>query len=122
MLRAHLVVRVHLVDPSAFTPPYDHALCAALARAGADVTLVTGPLRARRRAAPGGYAVDERFYRWSPGGRGRARAGGELAQHVPDMLALPPRGARRAPTSCTSSGSPSSRSTCACCRAAARAC
>jgi len=34
-------VRVQLVDPSAFTPPYDHALAAALARAGADVELVT---------------------------------------------------------------------------------
>ena len=34
-------MRVHLVDPPAFTPPYDHALCAALARAGADVSLVT---------------------------------------------------------------------------------
>src|SRR5919202_1549018 len=30
-------LRVHVVDPSAFTPPYDHALCAALAREGADV-------------------------------------------------------------------------------------
>ena len=30
-------MRVHLVDPSAFTPPYDHALAAALVRAGADV-------------------------------------------------------------------------------------
>ena len=30
-------MRVHVVDPSAFTPPYDHALCRALAGAGATV-------------------------------------------------------------------------------------
>src|SRR3954464_10060530 len=34
-------VRVHVVDPPAYTPPYDHALCAALAAAGADVELWT---------------------------------------------------------------------------------
>ena len=34
-------MRVDVVDPSAYTPPYDHALCAALARAGARVRLVT---------------------------------------------------------------------------------
>ena len=34
-------VRVDIVDPAAYTPPYDHALAGALARAGADVELVT---------------------------------------------------------------------------------
>ena len=34
-------MRVRVVDPAAYTPPYDHALCAALARAGAQVTLAT---------------------------------------------------------------------------------
>jgi len=34
-------MRVHLVDPSAYTPPYDHALAQALAVAGADVELYT---------------------------------------------------------------------------------
>ena len=34
-------MRVQVVDPSAFTPPYDHALSAALARAGADGELIT---------------------------------------------------------------------------------
>ena len=80
-------MRVQLVDPSAFTPPYDHALSAALARAGADVELVTsrfayGPVR-----QPDGYRVSERFYRWAPGAPGsRARFAAKLAQHVPDML------------------------------------
>lgn len=77
-------MRVHLVDPAAFTPPYDHALSAALAAAGADVTLVTGPFAHGAAPRMDGYTVDERFYRWSPGGRGRRAA--RLAQHVPDML------------------------------------
>jgi hypothetical protein len=37
---AYEAVRVLLADPPAFTPPYDHELAAALARAGADVDLV----------------------------------------------------------------------------------
>jgi glycosyltransferase involved in cell wall biosynthesis len=77
-------LRVHLVDPAAFTPPYDHALSAALAQAGADVTLVTGPFAHGDAPRMSGYAVDERFYRWSPGGRARRPA--RLLQHVPDML------------------------------------
>ena len=47
-------MRVQIVDPAAYTPPYDHALRAALARAGADVELVTsrfpyGPVPRRER-------------------------------------------------------------------------
>ena len=47
-------MRVQIVDPPAFTPPYDRALCAALGAAGAEVELVTshfeyGPVRRRRR-------------------------------------------------------------------------
>jgi glycosyltransferase involved in cell wall biosynthesis len=76
-------VRVHLVDPAAYTPPYDHALSAALAAAGADVTLVTGPFAHGAAPRMPGYAVDERFYRWSPS---RGRRAARLVQHVPDML------------------------------------
>src|SRR5437763_1446716 len=43
-------VRVVVADPPAFTPPYDHELSAALARAGAQVELVTS--RFRFGAAP----------------------------------------------------------------------
>jgi glycosyltransferase involved in cell wall biosynthesis len=83
-------VKVHLVDPAAYTPPYDHALSAALARAGADVTLVTGPFAHGDPPLPDGYTLDQRFYRWSPAhGRRLAR----LAQHVPDMLRYRARGA-----------------------------
>jgi glycosyltransferase involved in cell wall biosynthesis len=80
-------LNVHIVDPSAYTPPYDRALAAALARAGARVTLETSRFGYGPVPRADGYAVDERFYRWAPGGPGsRARFAAKLAQHVPDML------------------------------------
>jgi glycosyltransferase involved in cell wall biosynthesis len=86
-------VRVDVVDPSAYTPPYDHALCAALARAGAQVRLMTSPFVHGSVPRAEGYAVDERFYRGVPAA-GRARIAAKLARHVPDMLAAA-RSARR---------------------------
>ena len=81
-------MRVHVVDPPAYTPPYDHALCAALARAGADVTLVTTRFAHGSVPDPQGYAVDRRFYARTPARlHSRARQAARLAQHVPDMLA-----------------------------------
>jgi glycosyltransferase involved in cell wall biosynthesis len=78
---------VQLVDPPAFTPPYDHALAGALARAGAQVELVTSRFGYGEVPRAEGYAVDERFYRWAPGAPGsRVRRAAKLAQHVPDML------------------------------------
>ncbi|MFL5895793.1 MAG: glycosyltransferase family 4 protein [Thermoleophilaceae bacterium] len=81
-------MRVQVVDPSAYTPPYDRALCAALARAGADVELVTSRFAYGDVPAPEGYRVSELFYRraarFGAGGRGRFPA--KLAEHVPDML------------------------------------
>jgi glycosyltransferase involved in cell wall biosynthesis len=56
------LVRVVLADPPAFTPPYDHALAAALARAGADVELVTSRFRFGIAPLPAGYRRTERFY------------------------------------------------------------
>ena len=100
-------MRIDLVDPSAFTPPYDRALAAALARAPAPTTSRWSPAAsptARSRPREG-FAVDERFYRLAAPRRGRlaARLAAKLAEHVPEMVAY--RAARRArPTSCTSSG------------------
>ncbi len=80
-------MRVHLVDPSAYTPPYDHALALALAEAGADVELYTshfayGPVapaeRYRRRET---FSRAAARLRWA-----RARRAAKLAEHVPDML------------------------------------
>jgi len=78
---------IELVDPSAFTPPYDHALAGALARAGARVELVTSRFAYGDVPRADGYGVREAFYRWAPGGPGsRVRRAAKLAQHVPDML------------------------------------
>jgi glycosyltransferase involved in cell wall biosynthesis len=55
-------VRVVLADPPAFTPPYDHELAAALARAGADVELVTSRFRFGEVPEPDGYRRSEPFY------------------------------------------------------------
>ncbi|HEX6700085.1 MAG TPA: glycosyltransferase [Gaiellaceae bacterium] len=55
-------MRVVLADPPAFTPPYDHELAAALARAGAEVELVTAPFRFGEAPAPDGYRRSEVFY------------------------------------------------------------
>ena len=87
-------VRVQIVDPSAFTPPYDRALCAALVRAGAQVELVTSRFAYGAVTLAAGYDVRESFYRWAPGTPGsRVRLAAKLAQHVPDMLALRRRAA-----------------------------
>ena len=81
-------MRVQVVDPSAYTPPYDRALCAALARAGADVELVTSRFAYGGVPAADGYRVNELFYRragrLAAGDRGRFAA--KLVEHVPDML------------------------------------
>jgi glycosyltransferase involved in cell wall biosynthesis len=76
-------VRVHVVDPAAYTPPYDRALAAALARAGAEVELWTSAFGYGDVPDAPGVRVREAFYRWAPA---RARRAARLAQHVPDML------------------------------------
>ena len=58
-------MHVALCDPSAFTPQYDHELAAALARAGAEVDLVTSRFRFGETPAPTGYERRELFYPWS---------------------------------------------------------
>ena len=55
-------MRVLLADPPAFTPWYDHELAAALARAGADVELLTSRFRFGDAPAPAGYRRSERWY------------------------------------------------------------
>ena len=87
------LVRVQLVDPPAYTPPYDHALAAALARAGADVELLTSRWPYGAAPAQGGYAVREDFYRRATAdGRGTgARRALRLAEHVPGHAGRAPR-------------------------------
>ena len=83
-------MRVKLVDPSAFTPPYDRALAAALAAAGADVELLTSEFLYGPVPEPEGYSVSKCFYRRTAarGLDARARLPLKLAEHVPDMLRL----------------------------------
>jgi glycosyltransferase involved in cell wall biosynthesis len=76
-------VRVHLVDPAAYTPPYDRALATALARAGADVELWTTAFPHGEVPDAPGVRIRQAFYRWAPA---RGRRAARLAQHVPDML------------------------------------
>jgi glycosyltransferase involved in cell wall biosynthesis len=78
---------VHVVDPSAYSRPYDHALCAALAAQGAAVELITSPFAYGPVPTPQGYAVRELFYRRMPGPAGsRRRAAAKLLAHAPAML------------------------------------
>ena len=86
-------MRVHVVDPSAFTPPYDHALCAGLARAGAEAELITSRFDYGPRPPAEGFAVRETFYRHAPRRVGSvARRVAKLAEHGPDLLRYRPAG------------------------------
>jgi glycosyltransferase involved in cell wall biosynthesis len=83
-------MKVQLVDPSAFTPPYDRALAAALARGGAEVELLTSRFLYGPVPEPNGYRVRECFYRRSAarGLDAPARRAFKAAEHLPDMLRL----------------------------------
>ena len=89
MTAAASAVRTAVVDPSAYTPAYDHALCAALAHAGASVQLVTSRFAYGEVPAPDGYILRELFYRRARGAPGsRARRLSKLATHAGDMRSL----------------------------------
>jgi glycosyltransferase involved in cell wall biosynthesis len=81
-------MKVQIVDPSAFTPPYDRALAAALARGGAEVELLTSRFLYGPVPPAAGYRVAETFYRRSAarGLDARARLPFKAAEHLPDML------------------------------------
>ena len=80
-------MKLHVVDPSAYTLFYDHALCAALARTGIDVELFTSRFPYSAPPDPDGYARRELFYRLARGAPGSStRRATKLAEHLPDML------------------------------------
>src|SRR5205085_11079684 len=87
---AYEAVRVLLADPPAFTPPYDHELAAALARAGADVELVTSRFRFGAAPHPDGYRRREFFYPLSSRlfGRSPLRLPLKVAEHPLGLAAL----------------------------------
>jgi len=79
-------VRVDVVDPSAFTPPYDHSLCAALGSAGAQVRLITSEFAYGAVPPEDHYDRHEFFYRLALGRPGsRLRLLTKLVEHGPDM-------------------------------------
>jgi glycosyltransferase involved in cell wall biosynthesis len=83
-------MKIQLVDPSAFTPPYDRALAAALARHGAEVELLTSRFLYGAVPEPQGYRVRECFYRRSAE-RGLAAPGRrafKAFEHLRDMRRL----------------------------------
>src|SRR5947209_6209095 len=75
-------MQVQIVDPSAYTPAYDHALCRALARTGAEVELVTSRFAYGVPPRPDGYRVSELFYTHAVGApASRLRLGTKLVEH-----------------------------------------
>jgi glycosyltransferase involved in cell wall biosynthesis len=81
-------MRAQLVDPAAYTPPYDHALAGALARAGAEVELVTCRFPYGPVPLEAGYVTNEFFYRRASRegiGPSRRRVLRGL-EHIPDLL------------------------------------
>ncbi len=83
-------MRVQLVDPSAFTPPYDRALAGALAQRGATVELLTSRFLYGPVPEPDGYRVRECFYRRSAerGLEAPGRRVFKAAEHLRDMRGL----------------------------------
>ena len=82
-------MRVEVVDPSAYTPPYDHALCEGLARLGVEVELITSRFLHGDRPVPNGYRVREVFYRRSFGAPGSTlRSLTKLTAHPAGMARL----------------------------------
>src|SRR6202011_4626856 len=55
------LMRLALVDPLSYTPPYDHGLAAALARRGHELTLLAGPFLHGSVPEPVGYLREEVF-------------------------------------------------------------
>ena len=87
-------MRIALLDPPSFTPPYDHALASALARRGNEVHLLASPLPVEYERAPNGYRrhdvflpVSGRLFRRRS--RSRARLFVKGIEYVPSVrLAL----------------------------------
>jgi glycosyltransferase involved in cell wall biosynthesis len=106
MISPRRPVRAVVVDPNANTPPYDRALCGALARLGCQVELMTAPFLYEELARPTGYRVRHAFFGLAGGrlgarlGLGRRPAARRLlkaAEYPLDWAVLVARLARRPP-------------------------
>ena len=75
-------MRIVIADPPAYTPPYDHALAAALVRRGVDVRLLTSHFRYGAVPHAEGYAFDDSLYRISARIASRVgRLGAKAVEH-----------------------------------------
>lgn len=82
-------MRIAMVDPPAYTPPYDHALSAALADLGHQVELFTSRFAYAPVTSRGAHRTHELFYRHAVGpASSRTRRLSKLAEHPLDMLRL----------------------------------
>jgi glycosyltransferase involved in cell wall biosynthesis len=82
-------MRVVVADPPAYTPPYDHALSAALVREGVDVTLLTSRFRFGDVPPAAGFRVDDSLYGLSSHvSSGRARLVAKAAGHPRALVKL----------------------------------
>jgi glycosyltransferase involved in cell wall biosynthesis len=79
-------MRITIVDPPAYTPPYDHALCTALADKGCEVELATSRFRHGAVPLARNYLRNECFY-----GIGAGRRVIKAAAHPYYMLKLAAR-------------------------------
>ena len=88
-------MRVVLADPPAFTPPYDHALAAALVEEGAEVELVTSRFRFGEAPPVAGFRRRELFYPLSSRlfGRSRLRIPVKALEHPLGLARLAATGA-----------------------------
>jgi len=68
-------MKVAMLDPSLFTGRYDDSLCAAMAEAGEEVTLLGRPMRPTDAITPQGYRYASRFFRHSEALRERLGEG-----------------------------------------------
>src|SRR5919204_390297 len=90
-------MRVALVDPLAYTPPYDHHLAAALGRRGHDLTLLTSAFLHGDAPESAGYRREElflpvstRLLRGAP--RARFRLALKGIEYLPSVARLLRRG------------------------------
>ena len=83
-------MRIALVDPLAYTPPYDHSLAAALADRGHAVTLLTSGFPHGEAPAPAGYDREELFAPFSTKlfRRSRARLAVKGLEYAPSVTRL----------------------------------
>lgn len=83
-------MRVALLDPAAFTTPYDHHLASALAALDVEVELITSRFRFGEGYDPAGYRRTELFYPLSTRifRRSRLRLPLRAAEHVAGLARL----------------------------------